>query len=199
MASALEVAGYREYAINAANSAGIPVDIFTNLIGVESGWNPNAVGPTLANGENAIGIAQIRPSAHPWVNPTDPYASLDYAAQYLREQFDKFGNWAQAVAAYNAGPATIERAGGIPSNLTSYVNKVLSGTNPNATPGVMTGVLGGSSSTAGAPASAFGAGAGAQVGYFVAFIMIVLAALAISQVGIFDKRTSLPRATFKES
>ncbi len=60
-------------------------------------------------------------------NRFDPRANLSAAARYLRQMLDKFGMVHLAVAAYNAGPGAVERAGGIPLNgeTPSYVRNVL--------------------------------------------------------------------------
>lgn len=89
-----------------ANAYGVPPQLFTDLIRQESGFNPYAISTA-----GAIGIAQIMPStaSNPGfgltpVNPWDARASLQFGAQYLRAMFDKFGNWSQALLAYNKGP-----------------------------------------------------------------------------------------------
>src|SRR3546814_1699537 len=61
-------------------------------------------------------------------NRHDPVASIDGGARYLREMLDKFGQIHLALAAYNAGPGAVMRAGGIPRN--------------NETPGYVRSVLG---------------------------------------------------------
>ncbi|WP_235903551.1 lytic transglycosylase domain-containing protein [Pontixanthobacter luteolus] len=78
----------------------------------ESRWRTNAVSPA-----GARGLAQLMPSTarELGVNPDDPFANLEGGARYLREQLDRFdGDLEKALAAYNAGPGRVERAGGIP-------------------------------------------------------------------------------------
>lgn len=79
----------------------------------ESRWNPAAVSPV-----GARGLAQLMPGTarQMGVNPHDPHANLEGGARYLRMQLDAFGGDVEkALAAYNAGPARVVRAGGIPA------------------------------------------------------------------------------------
>jgi soluble lytic murein transglycosylase-like protein len=82
------------------------------LVWQESRWRENAVSPV-----GARGLAQLMPGTarELGVNPDDPLANLEGGARYLRQQLDRFdGDVEKALAAYNAGPGRVERAGGIP-------------------------------------------------------------------------------------
>lgn len=82
------------------------------LVWQESRWHPGAVSPA-----GARGLAQLMPATarELGVNPDDPLANLEGGARYLRQQLDTFdGNLEKALAAYNAGPSRVIRAGGIP-------------------------------------------------------------------------------------
>lgn len=88
-----------------ADAFGLPKAIFRALIGIESNWNPYAAG---ADGE--IGLTQVKPSTAASVgySPYVPTENLKAGAAYLRKMFDKFGNWSDALAAYNAGPGNVK-------------------------------------------------------------------------------------------
>jgi hypothetical protein len=92
----------RAYARGAAIANGIDPNIFERQINAESAFDPNAV-----SSAGAVGIAQIVPSWHPNVDPTDPYASLDYAARLMRGYLTYFGTYQRALVAYNAGPGRL--------------------------------------------------------------------------------------------
>ncbi|MXO84317.1 transglycosylase SLT domain-containing protein [Altererythrobacter aestiaquae] len=82
------------------------------LVWQESRWRANAVSP-----KGARGLAQLMPGTarELGVNPNDPFANLEGGARYLREQLDRFdGNLEKALAAYNAGPGRVIKAGGVP-------------------------------------------------------------------------------------
>lgn len=100
-----------DIARNAARKHAIPEDLFLRLVQQESGWNPNAVSV-----KGALGLAQLMPgtAASLGVNPNDISQNLEGGARYLRRQYDTFGTWRLALAAYNAGPGAVEKHGGIP-------------------------------------------------------------------------------------
>lgn len=104
---------------------GLPPGLLQALIWTESRFNPMAVSPA-----GAAGLAQLMPGTARYlgvINRHDPLASIDGGARYLREMLDKFGAIHLALAAYNAGPRAVTRAGGIPRNSETpgYVRSVL--------------------------------------------------------------------------
>ena len=91
----------------------------------ESRWRAQARSP-----KGAIGLAQLMPGTARdlGVDPRDPHGNLAGGARYLRQQLDRFGGDVEhALAAYNAGPGRVLRAGGIPpiAETQSYVRAVL--------------------------------------------------------------------------
>ena len=61
------------------------------------------------------------------VDRRDPAQNLEGGARYLAQQYARFGSWPLALAAYNAGPAAVERHGGIPPyrETRGYVTAIL--------------------------------------------------------------------------
>jgi soluble lytic murein transglycosylase-like protein len=79
----------------------------------ESRWHPGALSP-----KGAVGLTQLMPDTARamGVDAYDPVANLDGGARYLRQMLNHFGgDLPMALAAYNAGPARVARAGGIPA------------------------------------------------------------------------------------
>jgi hypothetical protein len=123
---------YRAYAFQAAQRAGIAnPEIFVRQINAESGFRPDARSPA-----GALGIAQIMPgTARGWgVDPLDPKASLDAAANAMAKYLRSYkGDWAKALAAYNAGVGAVAKYGGVPpyAETRNYIKKILNGSNPS--------------------------------------------------------------------
>jgi len=100
-----------ELARTTAQRHGVPADLFLRLIQQESNWNPNA-----RSHKGALGLAQLMPATARalGVNPRVVAENLDGGARYLRTQFNTFGTWRLALAAYNAGPGAVQKYGGVP-------------------------------------------------------------------------------------
>jgi soluble lytic murein transglycosylase-like protein len=96
---------------SAAQRNNIPEDLFLRLVQQESGWNANAVSV-----KGALGLAQLMPATARslGVDPNDVSQNLEGGARYLRTQYETFGTWQLALAAYNAGPSAVQQYGGIP-------------------------------------------------------------------------------------
>src|SRR3990172_8728549 len=114
---------YRLMARAAAQKYGVDPDVFEKQIGQESGFNPRAESPA-----GAKGIAQLMPPHWNQVDPLDPKASLDYAARLMAGYLKQFnGDYAKALAAYNAGPGAVQQYGGVPpyKETQSYIKTIL--------------------------------------------------------------------------
>lgn len=115
---------YQDMARAAARRHSIPEDLFLRLVRAESNFRPAA-----RSSKGAIGLAQLMPGTarQLGVNPHDPQQNLDGGARYLRQQYQKFGDWRLALAAYNAGPGAVERHRGVPPyrETQNYVKVIL--------------------------------------------------------------------------
>jgi Transglycosylase SLT domain/NlpC/P60 family len=95
-------APYVEQLVQAATKYGIPVNLLAAKVNVESGGNPTA-----RSGAGAQGLLQLMPGTARSLgvtDPNDPVQNLDAGAKYFRQMYDQFGNWDDALRAYNAGP-----------------------------------------------------------------------------------------------
>lgn len=92
----------------AEDQYGLPAQLLARVAWQESRFDPSAFNAS----SGARGMMQIVPRWHPEVDPADlnPLDDIAYAARYLRENFDRFGSWAKALAAYNWGPGNLADA-----------------------------------------------------------------------------------------
>ena len=118
------VGAYLDEAKRQASAFRIPEELFLALIQQESGWNSKA-----RSHVGAIGLTQLMPGTarELKVNPHDPVQNLRGGAKYLRAQYDRFGDWRLALAAYNAGPGAVRKYGGVPPfrETRNYVKRIL--------------------------------------------------------------------------
>lgn len=81
---------------------------------IESALNPNAVSPVGASGLWQFMLETGR-NQHLEVNSLvderrDPYRSSDAAADLFKKLYNIYGDWSLAIAAYNCGPGTVNKA-----------------------------------------------------------------------------------------
>jgi cell wall-associated NlpC family hydrolase len=109
----------------AAGRHGVDASLLAAVASVESNFNPAAVSPA-----GAQGLMQFMPATAQGlgVNALDPASAVDGAARYLKDLTQQFGSTELALAAYNAGPGTVSRYGGIPpyAETQNYVRTVMS-------------------------------------------------------------------------
>jgi len=116
-----------EMVANAASAAGINPRIAVEQIRQESSFNPNA-----RSSAGAQGLAQFMPGT--WArfgsgSPYDPVAAINAYVRYMGFLLNRYGgDYAKALAAYNAGEGNVDKYGGVPpfAETRNYVNKILS-------------------------------------------------------------------------
>lgn len=103
-----QVRRFEQLFVEAGRRWGIDPAVLAAQAQKESGGNLNAV-----SSAGAQGLMQFMPStaAARGVNPLDPASAINGAAQYLSEMQQQFGSMELALAAYNAGPGAVKRAG----------------------------------------------------------------------------------------
>ena len=116
----------RQMATRAALRHGIDPKLFDCLIEAESGYDPASVSRA-----GARGLTQLMPGTATDMgvkNPLDPEQNLEGGAKYLSQMLKLHGqDTTLALAAYNAGPRAVARAGGVPNykETKNYVQKIM--------------------------------------------------------------------------
>jgi soluble lytic murein transglycosylase-like protein len=117
-----------ELAGQAAAKYKLPGSFVASVMKAESGFQPKALSP-----KGAIGLMQLMPETARTlgVDPHDPNQNADGGAEYLRDLLARYENDPNqvllALAAYNAGPAAVERYHGVPpyAETREYILRVL--------------------------------------------------------------------------
>ncbi len=91
---------------------GVSASLVKAVITEESCFDPGATSPA-----GAHGLMQLMPLTAAWLgvaDPSDPLQNLDGGIRYLARLHQRFDDEALALAAYNAGPGSVLRYGGVP-------------------------------------------------------------------------------------
>jgi hypothetical protein len=134
------------YAQARAQELGVPVTLARNLIQTESRGDPNAVGPDTGKGRGrAKGATQVLDSTMRDMGydpgTASPEEYVDAGLGYLKQNYDRFGSWEKALAAYHAGPGAVSKAGGVPgtsdgiTTTADYVSRNMKGVSSPQAPG----------------------------------------------------------------
>jgi soluble lytic murein transglycosylase-like protein len=118
---------FREHVRAAAQKYRLPENLLLAVMSVESNCDHRAL-----SDKGAMGLMQLMPGTaremyveEPW----DPAQNIDGGARYLRILANQYnGDPVQVLAAYNAGPDAVRRAGGAVPNIPetrAYVRKVV--------------------------------------------------------------------------
>jgi soluble lytic murein transglycosylase-like protein len=106
----------------ASAQTGVPASLLVATAYEESRMDPDA-----RSGAGAEGLLQLMPQTAREVQLAgdSPAQNVLAGARYLRQMLDRFGTVDLALAAYNAGPTAVERAGGAPTVATlRYIKDV---------------------------------------------------------------------------
>ena len=111
----------------ASATYGVSVDLIKAVAKAESNFNPDAVSRA-----GAQGVMQLMPGTARALGVTDSFdarQNIMGGTKYLKQNLERFhGDVSLALAAYNAGPGSVEKYGGVPpyAETQNYVKKVCS-------------------------------------------------------------------------
>jgi soluble lytic murein transglycosylase-like protein len=114
---------FRPAFARASQEAQLPLALLSAVANVESKFEPDA-----RSRAGAHGLLQVLPSTAKELklDTSTPEKNVLAGARYLRVLLDQFRSTELALAAYNAGPTAVEKAGGAPNRAAvAYVSEVM--------------------------------------------------------------------------
>lgn len=124
-AASMKTTKYDAYFKAAAKKYGVSESLLKAIAKAESNFNARDLSDS-----GAMGVMQLMPETARSLGVDDPYdpeQNIMGGAKCISQKLKEFnGNVKLALAAYNAGSGAVKRAGGIPSQCKTYVNRVLS-------------------------------------------------------------------------
>ena len=112
--------------LDTAQREGLDPHLLTAVIQQESAFRPCAVSP-----KGAQGLMQLMPATAEQFGVQDPFdiqENIGGGARFLKELLTRYtGDLPLALGAYNAGPAKVDEAGGVPAipETMNYVREIL--------------------------------------------------------------------------
>ncbi len=119
---------YQQLVVDKAKQYGVDPELALRIVKQESGFNPNAVSRV-----GAGGLMQLMPGTAKDLGLSeqdrfDPEKNVDAGMRYLSKQIKDFGDVGLGLAAYNAGPGNVRKAGNqIPQfkETQEYVSRIM--------------------------------------------------------------------------
>jgi len=117
------------FAAQEAERQGVPLSLVQGVVEAESGGAFNAIGPKTRFNDRAYGPMQLMGATAKdlGVNRMDWRDNIRGGVKYLGQLTERFQDPTLVAAAYNAGPATVDKYGGVPpfKETQNYVKKVV--------------------------------------------------------------------------
>ena len=111
----------------------IPTGILERLLYQECHYRDDIISGATRSPVGALGIAQFMPATAKdlGINPLEPNQAIPAAGIYLSKLFARFGNWSEALAAYNWGMGNVSRKGldKAPPETVAYYTNILGDVN----------------------------------------------------------------------
>jgi len=111
----------------------IPSGMLERLLWQESRYRDDIITGRVKSPAGATGIAQFMPATarEYGIDPLNVAQSINAAGLYLRRLHNRFGNWTEALAAYNWGQGNVSRKGlaQAPRETRNYYSQILADVN----------------------------------------------------------------------